>query len=688
MALSEQPSACLPALNDVTAKWLQFIARPVREIVGSEAFDCVVKTRVAEILSRWRDFLAGDDIGLGGPPIAVARVLLLCLMATLLFGWVPSQGTGAGAFVSSFVHAMPAADSAARPEEDDRPNIVVIYLDDMRASDLNIMHNVNNLIAAKGVTFTDSAVTTSACCPARATHLSGQYAHNTGVMHNSPPYGGYMTFKFGKQAAGESLPIWLASAGYRTMFLGKFMNHYPDQWDPFDVPSGFTDWYGLYEGPLRGIDYTIYRQTRYVVRVKTSGDRPVIDQELARQVIPVAPHDGDGHMFMYEGEDRHQTAVFMNGAVQAIERDNGSRPLYLNVWLTSPHAGGDGSIVGGKNYREKLRSLTTRPEQPELAQLRWLLNRGQGLGEFALDRPASFNEVDVADKPQFIRQKPKLSREDVKDIEIRNALRLAALKSVDRRIPELLAALERAERRTGRESYVVFSSDGGFFLGEHRLPYEKNWHYGAATDVPLVISGPGVSQNAEISAPVANIDLAPTLMQMAGAGDGVTAAIDGRSLVPLLEHPSVADTSWWKQRAVLLEGFWGNSRRRRYSGVRTNTHVYVEHYAHEDGKTREFRELYDRQADPGYRRNLLHGRVSPESQRVAWRLATLLDRLRMCSGRQCHEADDITGIDLPQRSAPPTSANPRRGGVSEGPRDPAEGARPRRSPSPYSSSDR
>jgi hypothetical protein len=192
------------------------------------------------------------------------------------------------------------------------------------------------------------------------------------------------------------------------------------------------------------------------------------------------------------------------------------------------------------------------------------------------DRPGSFNEQVVADKPQFVRQKEKLSREDVRDVEIRNALRLAALKSVDRRIPELLAALERAEQRTGRESYVVFSSDGGFFLGEHRLPYEKNWHYGAATDVPLVISGPGVSPNAEVSASVANIDLAPSLMQMAGAGDAVTGAIDGRSLVPLLERPGIAGTSRWTKRAVLLEGFWGNTRRRRYSGVRTRSYVFVE----------------------------------------------------------------------------------------------------------------
>jgi arylsulfatase A-like enzyme len=586
--------------------------------------------------------VTGDEIGFDAPPVsALVLLLLACLSATLLYALVPrrpADGDAAGAD-GTLADASPVADSADDAAADGRPNIIVVYLDDMRASDLRTMDNVRELVAANGATFTNSVVTTASCCPARATQLSGQYAHNTGVMHNSPPYGGYVTFKVGKQAAGESLPIWLESAGYRTVFFGKFMNHYPHERDRYEVPPGFTDWYGLYEGAFRQANYSIYRQTRYAVRAKSSDGHVALDQSRAREVVPVAPRDGGGHVLLYDGEDVHQTAVLMNGAVDLLERDDGSRPLYMNLWLTAPHAGGDGPQIGGRHYKNKLRPLTVRPEQPELQELRALLRSGRDLGPFRLDRSASFNEDNVRDKSPFIRKKPKLTREQVADIEIRNALRLAAVKSVDRRIEELLAAVEEAERRTGRETYVVFSSDNGFFLGEHRLPYEKNWHYGVATDVPLVIRGPDVQSNAVIGVPVANIDLAPTLLDMAGAADSVATPLDGQSLLPLLERPAIASDPEWRQRAVLLEGFWGNTRRRRYAGVRTTDWVYVEHYAQTDGRTLEFTELYDRRDDPSYERNLLHGQPSSLHETIAWRLEALLERLRSCSGQDCHQRD-------------------------------------------------
>jgi hypothetical protein len=176
-----------------------------------------------------------------------------------------------------------------------------------------------------------------------------------------------------------------------------------------------------------------------------------------------------------------------------------------------------------------------------------------------------------------------------------------------------------------------------------------------------VISGPNVSSAAEVGVPVANVDLAPTLLHMAGVADGVTTPMDGRSLLPLLERPAVAESASWNQRAVLLEGFWGTTRRRRYSGVRTTDYVYVEHYAQRDGRTLLFTELYDRREDPGYRRNLLHGEVSPHSVSVAWRLDVLLDRLRSCSGQACDQRDRPVAIDVPQQPARAVAAGPREG---------------------------
>jgi arylsulfatase A-like enzyme len=587
--------------------------------------------------------------------ISIGLILVLCSTVVVLF----AQGHSARSIMAttategedeSEVAALPGG--APRPDDEAAalPNIIVVYVDDMRASDLDVMHTVKNEIAARGASFSNSFVTTSSCCPARATHLTGQYAHNTGVLHNRPPHGGYGALKFGKQAAGETLPIWLEQAGYRNVFLGKIANNYPHSSDINDVPPGFSDWYGLYEQPVRGQEYTIYRQTRYALRVKTRDNGPsLLDQGLATDVLPLGVNGQDGQIYVYEGRDVHQTEILMDAAVEAVERDDGSQPLYLNVWLTAPHSGGDGPIIGGKHYETTLRSHTVRPAPPELARLESLLRRGDDLGDLGLDRSGAFNEQNVEDKPPFISEHRRLSRQDIADIEIRNALRLASLQSVDRKVAELLAAIERMEERTGRASFIVFSSDNGYFLGEHRLPYEKNWHYGPSADVPLIVRGPGVSENARIDAPVANIDLAPTLLDIAG-GAKPSGPIDGRSLLPLLAGRAY-DGEWWEHRALLLEGFWGGRTDRRYAGVRTKTHLYVEHYGRTAPTAVEFRELYDLQRDPDYQYNLLHGKVSSGSETIAWRLATLLDRLRTCSGALCHERDREMFVDPDQNGS-------------------------------------
>jgi arylsulfatase A-like enzyme len=578
-------------------------------------------------------------------------LLLLCFVAAFSLTTQAAEpeappvegGAEAGAVASS-------SSSATQSEQGDRPraarpNIIVVYLDDMRADDLSVMNNVKERIVRNGVSFSNSIVSTSACCPARATHLSGRYSHNTGVLHNSPPHGGYGVFRSGVQADGETLPIWLRNAGYRTMHIGKLMNHYPDPTARGEVPPGFTDWYGLYEGEFRGTPYTIYRQTRYVVRVRPmAGQPPVLDADRARYVDD-APQNADGHLYEYYGPENHQTEVLMDGAVSAVKQQRvGSAPLYMNVWLTAPHTGGDGPRVGGKHYRKKFRPFTTRPAQPELRELHTRLREGVGLGDLRYDKPGSFNERNVDDKPAFVRGTARLDRVEIRDVEIRNALRLASLKSVDRRIDDLLDAIEETDRRTGRDSFVIFSSDGGYFLGEHRFPYEKNWHYGPATDVPLIIRGPGVQRGVEVTAPVGNIDLAPTLLDMASEPmPAINPTVDGRSLLPLLQRSTTAPRGLtWQRRALLLEGFYGKTEQRRYAGVRNRRHVYVEHYARSGGEV-TFRELYDLRDDPAYQRNLLHGEVANTTRRLSRRLARTLRQLRDCAGHACRTASRTGG---------------------------------------------
>ena len=114
-----------------------------------------------------------------------------------------------------------------------RPNILVLMTDDQTVESMRVMPNVKTLIADQGVTFDNSFVSYSLCCPSRSTFLTGQYAHNHGVWGNAPPNGGYYQLD-----ATNTLPVWLQRAGYQTIHLGKYLNQYGTQ-NPREIPPGW-----------------------------------------------------------------------------------------------------------------------------------------------------------------------------------------------------------------------------------------------------------------------------------------------------------------------------------------------------------------------------------------------------------------------------------------------------------------
>ena len=116
---------------------------------------------------------------------------------------VPLAAVAAGLIVA--VAAAPAQARPAAEGNDARPNILVVMTDDMSATDVKLMPNVRRLLAAKGTTFADAVDSFPLCCPARATFITGQYAHNHGVAGNFYPYGWY-----GMKQRGNTLPAWLA----------------------------------------------------------------------------------------------------------------------------------------------------------------------------------------------------------------------------------------------------------------------------------------------------------------------------------------------------------------------------------------------------------------------------------------------------------------------------------------------
>ena len=129
---------------------------------------------------------------------------------------------------------------AAEPVESGQPNIVLIMTDDEDVALHAFMPKTKALLHDRGTTFDNFFVTYSFCCPSRASILRGQYAHNTHIVGNEPPWGGFE--KFRQLGLEEStVATWLQNAGYHTAMIGKYLNRYIPERD--GVPPGWDEWY-------------------------------------------------------------------------------------------------------------------------------------------------------------------------------------------------------------------------------------------------------------------------------------------------------------------------------------------------------------------------------------------------------------------------------------------------------------
>ena len=475
---------------------------------------------------------------------------------------------GAGALLVAFLvgacrSPAPGAEAGAAAV-DRRPNVVVLMTDDQTVADLDVMPHVHALLAAAGVTFERSFVSYPLCCPSRATYLSGQYAHNHRVLGLYPPTGGY-----GRFDAREALPVWLARAGYHTAHIGKYMNGYGSE-TPADPPPGWREWYGA-------VGYSTYRMWGYTLNengVNRSYGSP-----------------------LEEDPALYQTDVLARRAVEVIERGAAAKePLFLSVAFLAPHHEGR-SIrrSGGHLVRPAPRHAGSLAAKP-------------------LPLPPAFNEMDVSDKPSDLRRRPPLDAARIDRIRRHYHDRQESLLAVDEAVAEIVGAL----RRTGAldNTYVVFTSDNGYLQGEHRVPSGKLLPHDPSSRVPLIVRGPGLPAAATSRELVGNVDLAPTILELANATPG--RVFDGRSLLPFARDPSLQS-----RRPLLHET--STQPVVNYKAVRTDRWLYVKY---EGGEL----ELYDLRADP-HQLESLH--ADPRYRKVRADLGSVLKRLQDCAGRDC-----------------------------------------------------
>jgi N-acetylglucosamine-6-sulfatase len=237
-------------------------------------------------------------------------------------------------------------------------------------------------------------------------------------------------------------------------------------------------------------------------------------------------------------------------------------------------------------------------------------------------RPPSFNEGDVSDKPRWLKGKPPLSESEISGIDEQYRNRLRTMLAVD----DLIGTLVKALGESGEldNTYIFFTSDNGFVMGEHRRTQGKWSAYEEAIRVPLIVRGPGVAEGETLHNMVLNNDFAPTFATLSGAS--APSFVDGRSFVPLLRSSSSHPSNW--RSAFLEEALASDTGRPAFKAIRTTDHLWVE-YA--DGE----RELYNLSEDP-YELESQH-MTAPNDLKQD--LAGRLDRLRDCSREGCSDAE-------------------------------------------------
>ena len=380
--------------------------------------------------------------------------------------------------------ALPSLRAEPAPAAFERPSVVVLMTDDQTYQDMAALPQTQQLIGAAGARFTRAYVSTPLCCPSRATYLTGQYGHNNGVFNNAPPHGGIEALD-----AQHTLPVWLQAAGYRTSHIGKYLNGYGLR-RKADVPPGWSDWHGT-------VDKSTYQMYGY----------KMFENGVLRRY---------GN-FDVEDPALYQTDVLRQKAVESIEATGPDTPLFLSLMFVAPH--GEVENPG----------RTTQP---------YIRPAPRHVGVFSdLREPASFRgERDISDKPPYIRRLHRTNPATATRVRADFRSRRESLLAVDDAVREVVDALAR----TGRldSTYILFTSDNGFFQGEHRIVKGKYLAYDPSTHVPLMIRGPGIAPGTVSSELVANTDLAPTLLDAAGAT--ADASIDGRSILPFARDPGAA----------------------------------------------------------------------------------------------------------------------------------------------------
>lgn len=473
--------------------------------------------------------------------------------------------------ISPVYQKVEGARRQERSTRSNRPNILLVLADDLdqKLGTMQYTPNIQVLLHDQGLTFDDFLVTNALCGPSRATILRGQYTKSHKVYTNRSRYGGFgRMYELGIEKS--TIATWLQNSGYRTGYFGKYLNGYPDE-DRFKapktyVPDGWSEWYS----PVEGAGYVSFGYD-----MNENGKLTHYGSNPADYITDVIARKAEA--FIHRAK-KNQKPFFMHVATYAPHRPATPAPRHSSLFLD-----------------------VMTPVTP------------------------SFNEADVSDKPADIQRLALFSGAQIESQNNAYRIRLQSMQAVD----EMVARLVHALTESGQlgNTYIFFSSDNGYHIGQHRLPSGKDTAYEEDIRVPMIVRGPGVPAGTTVrDYLVANIDLASTFAELAGVT--VPDFVEGRSLVPFLKSNPPSRQSW--RKAFLLEHY-GNTTRDPvpiYLGLRTTRLKYVEYRTGE-------RELYDLLVDP----DELNNQIETADPTMVTKLSVWLNRLHSCAGENCRRIE-------------------------------------------------
>jgi len=442
----------------------------------------------------------------------------------------------------------------------DGPNIIFIMSDDHAAhaigaygSRVNTTPNIDRL-AREGMRFDHTFVTNSICTPSRAAILTGQYSHRNGV----PVFNRF-------DSSRQTVARLLQAGGYHTGMIGK--------WHLGSDPAGFDHW-EILPGQGAYVDPVLYT---------AAGEKT------------------------YQG--RYVTDVITDLALEFIRNRPAEKPFFLMMHHKAPHR----NWVPDEKYRKQFEHRWI-PEPPTL----WdsYTTRTSALHENRQRVAADLSRRDLKLEPPAGLTGPDLQRwlstmpdevtlgaggaavtltgEALARWKYQRYMQdyLATVQSVDDSVGRVLDLVDSAG--LSKNTIVIYTSDQGFFLGDHGL-YDKRFMYDECLRMPFLVRWPaGVKPGAVARAMALNVDFAPTFLEAAGLP--VPADMQGRSLMPVLRGRVPAD--WRTSMYYRYYHDPGDHNTRAHYGVRTATHKLISFW-----KSGEW-ELFDLVNDPGELHNL------------------------------------------------------------------------------------